>query len=49
MSLEWLFLEIISILISLLGDEVQLAAHTAKLCTIMFFYLGPKAVREYVA
>jgi hypothetical protein len=49
MSLEWLFLEIMSILVSLLGDDVQLAAHTAKLFTIMLFYLWSKAVREYMA
>jgi Na+-driven multidrug efflux pump len=49
MSLEWLFLEIMCILVSLLGDDLQLAAHTAMLCTMMFFYIGPKGVGEYVA
>jgi hypothetical protein len=44
MSLEWLFLEIMCILVSLLGDDNQLAAHTAMLFTMMFFYLGPKGL-----
>jgi Na+-driven multidrug efflux pump len=49
MSLKWLFLEFISILVNLLGDDVQLAAHTAMLRTMMFFYLGPKAQADYLA
>jgi hypothetical protein len=46
--LEWLFFELNTIIIALLQNEIELAAHTSFVSLTLVFYMMPKGISDCI-